>query len=202
MYGVAKSVGLPASFVELRHETTHEQLPSLNRLRTATGRARGWIWDNFWSSLPVVEYAMEDKFGTEVDANSGACTEEVLRVLEIDKKREAETAMGEVLTTYGQDVVLKVLSDAAEAMTDTKAGLKVTSMIGHALGLKQEDLSADSPSDIEALRLELGEAWDRVRKAGQESALPGSHRREVAKNSLGSSWTLSRERNGLPRGPA
>ena len=38
MYGVAKSVGLPATFVELRHQATHEQLPSLTRLRAAAGR--------------------------------------------------------------------------------------------------------------------------------------------------------------------
>ncbi|KAK3937657.1 hydroxyacylglutathione hydrolase [Diplogelasinospora grovesii] len=44
MYGVAKSVGLPATFVELRHQATHEQLPSLTGLE--------WIYDYYWRHLP------------------------------------------------------------------------------------------------------------------------------------------------------
>ncbi|KAK0752358.1 Las1-like protein [Schizothecium vesticola] len=43
MYGLARSVGLPAAFVELRHQATHEALPSLVRLR---GAARGG-WSGF-----------------------------------------------------------------------------------------------------------------------------------------------------------
>ncbi|KAK3501609.1 Las1-like protein [Neurospora crassa] len=52
MYGVAKSVGLPATFVELRHQATHEQLPSLTRLRTAAKKGLEWIWDYYWKHLP------------------------------------------------------------------------------------------------------------------------------------------------------
>ncbi|KAL2160661.1 hypothetical protein VTH06DRAFT_1349 [Thermothelomyces fergusii] len=51
MYDVAKSVGLPATFVELRHQATHEQLPSLPRLRAAADRALDWIWDYYWRGL-------------------------------------------------------------------------------------------------------------------------------------------------------
>lgn len=55
MYGVAKSVGLPATFVELRHQATHEQLPSLTRLRTAAKKGLEWIWEYYWKHLPEVE---------------------------------------------------------------------------------------------------------------------------------------------------
>ncbi|KAK3299288.1 Las1-like-domain-containing protein [Chaetomium fimeti] len=51
MYDVAKSVGLPATFVELRHQATHEQLPSLPRLRAAAASALQWIWDYYWRGL-------------------------------------------------------------------------------------------------------------------------------------------------------
>ncbi|KAK4103915.1 Las1-domain-containing protein [Parathielavia hyrcaniae] len=51
MYDVAKSVGLPATFVELRHQATHEQLPSLTRLRSAARQALGWIWGYYWAHL-------------------------------------------------------------------------------------------------------------------------------------------------------
>src|SRR5687767_2672126 len=51
MYAVAKTVGLPATFVELRHQSTHEQLPSLAKLRDAARKGRDYIWDYYWKNL-------------------------------------------------------------------------------------------------------------------------------------------------------
>ncbi|KKY36728.1 putative hydroxyacylglutathione hydrolase [Diaporthe ampelina] len=53
MYGVAKTVGLPAAFVELRHQGTHEPMPGLAQLRPAAGRALVWIWEYYWRNLPA-----------------------------------------------------------------------------------------------------------------------------------------------------
>lgn len=53
MYGVAKTIGLPASFVELRHQGTHEPMPSLTQLRPAARRALVWIWEYYWRNLPA-----------------------------------------------------------------------------------------------------------------------------------------------------
>ncbi|KAK0128667.1 rRNA-processing protein las1 [Cadophora gregata] len=52
MYSIAKTIGLPATYVELRHQATHEELPSLSKLRTATQKALHWIWDYYWVKLP------------------------------------------------------------------------------------------------------------------------------------------------------
>jgi len=51
MYSIAKTIGLPATYVELRHQATHEELPSLSKLRTATQKALRWIWDYYWVHL-------------------------------------------------------------------------------------------------------------------------------------------------------
>lgn len=51
MYSVAKTIGLPATFVELRHQATHEELPSISKLRTSTQKALQWIWDYYWAKL-------------------------------------------------------------------------------------------------------------------------------------------------------
>lgn len=47
---LARNLGLPASFVELRHMATHEELPSLELLRHMTGRCLGWLHDNYWAA--------------------------------------------------------------------------------------------------------------------------------------------------------
>ncbi|TQS35131.1 hypothetical protein Golomagni_04456 [Golovinomyces magnicellulatus] len=53
MYDIAKNIGLPSTFVELRHQATHEELPSLTRLRTATFEALDWIWNYYWVNIPT-----------------------------------------------------------------------------------------------------------------------------------------------------
>lgn len=67
MYGVAKIIGLPAAFVELRHQGTHEPMPSLAQLRPAAARALVWIWEYYWKNLPEEEE--ERKTGVGVDEN-------------------------------------------------------------------------------------------------------------------------------------
>ena len=48
MYQKATKIGLPASFVELRHEATHGDLPSLIVLRRAAERALEWLYNDYW----------------------------------------------------------------------------------------------------------------------------------------------------------
>ena len=51
MHGLAQHIGLPAGFVELRHQVTHEALPSLRRLRSASQQALAWIYDYYWAGV-------------------------------------------------------------------------------------------------------------------------------------------------------
>lgn len=45
---LARSMGLPSWFVDLRHASTHERLPSLTVLRAGAVQAVGWLHDNYW----------------------------------------------------------------------------------------------------------------------------------------------------------
>lgn len=51
MFSRALDLGLPASFVELRHEATHRELPSLTVLRDSTGRSLEWLWGFYWRGV-------------------------------------------------------------------------------------------------------------------------------------------------------
>ncbi len=53
MYAKAKQIGLPDSFVELRHEATHGDLPSLIVFRRAAERSLDWLWKDYWRYLGV-----------------------------------------------------------------------------------------------------------------------------------------------------
>ncbi|KAF1797830.1 Las1-like-domain-containing protein [Mucor lusitanicus] len=45
---LARMMGLPSWFVDLRHASTHERLPSLTVLRDGALQAVGWLHDNYW----------------------------------------------------------------------------------------------------------------------------------------------------------
>ncbi|CEI91307.1 hypothetical protein RMCBS344292_05604 [Rhizopus microsporus] len=45
---IAKKIGLPSWFVDLRHEGTHERLPHLIVLRSAATQAVAWLHDHYW----------------------------------------------------------------------------------------------------------------------------------------------------------
>ena len=51
MLEIARQIDMPAEFVALRHEATHEELPSLQRLVDFTGRGFEWLWGVYWSRL-------------------------------------------------------------------------------------------------------------------------------------------------------
>lgn len=51
MLEIARQIDMPAHFVTLRHEATHEELPSLQRLVAATREALEWLWRVYWSRL-------------------------------------------------------------------------------------------------------------------------------------------------------
>lgn len=54
IYGLAASIGLPGWFVELRHDATHNQIPTLSVLRAASNRLIEWYYSNYW--LPQSKY--------------------------------------------------------------------------------------------------------------------------------------------------
>ena len=56
---LAQSVGLPPSLVELRHDCTHNRLPSLDRLRVAADQALLWLHEHYW--LPQCAAQSESK---------------------------------------------------------------------------------------------------------------------------------------------
>lgn len=55
VYHLARVLGIPSHFVEMRHTATHETLPSLDVLRECAAQARAWLWKNYWKLIPIQE---------------------------------------------------------------------------------------------------------------------------------------------------
>ncbi|KAJ0160803.1 Pre-rRNA-processing protein las1 [Colletotrichum tanaceti] len=101
MYSVAKTIGLPATFVELRHQATHETLPSLAKLRSAARKALVWIWEYYWQHL-----GSEDEVAVEVGENEGEGWERI---------EGSEKKVGVATAAAGRAVVVAFLEEQDEA---------------------------------------------------------------------------------------
>ncbi|KAL3228916.1 Protein LAS1 [Nakaseomyces bracarensis] len=61
LHTIARRVGLPSWFVDLRHWGTHERdLPSIDMLRMAAKEAMVWLWDNYWDNDELDEEDDDD----------------------------------------------------------------------------------------------------------------------------------------------
>ncbi|QSZ37307.1 hypothetical protein DSL72_009401 [Monilinia vaccinii-corymbosi] len=103
MYSIAKTIGLPATYVELRHQATHEELPSLPKLRIAARKALQWIWDFYWVDLTIDEG--DDACKTFV---RGVLEGEGINLMMIKDRLEA----------YGRDDLIRALDELEESSED------------------------------------------------------------------------------------
>lgn len=70
LHTLAKRVGLPSWFVDLRHWGTHErELPSLEMLRIAAKDALVWLWDHYWNDDELEEDEEEEDIEDEHTAS-------------------------------------------------------------------------------------------------------------------------------------
>lgn len=86
---LAQRIGLPAWFVELRHDATHQHLPSLIMLRTAARHLVSWYWDNYWKPQRQFLLSLTESLHSLVEA--GAASPSSNPVLDTDIQFLKET---------------------------------------------------------------------------------------------------------------
>ncbi|KAK2590551.1 Cytoplasmic glyoxalase II [Conoideocrella luteorostrata] len=153
MYSIAKTIGLPATFVELRHQATHEQLPSLAKLRSAARKALEWIWNYYWKHLP-------DEGGSITDP----CREVVL--LYLRGSDEAQTIRD--LAVYERDRVLAVIGELQGSLPGNQVYLRCLKLSKEVLMREEERKDGDlNPADESAA--EASASGDDAENAGSSS---------------------------------
>lgn len=61
MHELATELAMPARFVEMRHQATHKELPSLIRLKDIAAEALHWLWGWYWSRLDELVGGLPDQ---------------------------------------------------------------------------------------------------------------------------------------------
>jgi ribosomal biogenesis protein LAS1 len=157
MYSIAKTIGLPATFVELRHQATHEQLPSLAKLRSAARNAIAWIWDFYWKDLAPANKRNSEE-GTLPDPRRDLL---VTYLREQDETLERE--LQKQLKSWGEASLLQILADLAESSEEPKIILRALQLsraildgdFKLSLTTKSETGQVPKPKDLEVVRVEL-----------------------------------------------
>ncbi|EGS17288.1 uncharacterized protein CTHT_0066080 [Thermochaetoides thermophila DSM 1495] len=204
MYDVAKAVGLPAAFVELRHQATHEQLPSLTRLRSAARRALEWIWWYYWKGLGPVDMVQrgvngkgvagvgdtseseEKDVGEEGGDAAARCREGVVRLLESDVRVGGEAINGpgkeELLAEFGEALVLTTLDAAAGNTRDVGVLRRAIGLMREIVNGGDEDCmqleNGKGNRDVEKLKEELKKGWEEIKRLAQEKEDSGDDQTE------------------------
>lgn len=157
MYSIAKTIGLPATFVELRHQATHEQLPSLSKLRSAASNALAWIWDFYWKDLAPVNH--EDPGSVSL---SDARMDLLLRYLR-EQNETMKSGLQKQLRWWDKASLLQMLARIAESSEEPKLILRALQLSRGILDGSSElsltvTLAVDGPprtKDLETVRVEL-----------------------------------------------
>lgn len=173
MYAVAKSVGLPAAFVELRHQATHEQLPSLTKLRSAARKALDWVWEYYWRHLSEPERLAAAAFGDTSGriAQGGSLVTILMTYLEEDDVGRREELARSIRKVADVDV-LQALDQIMDSTGDTRLLLRSMELYKAVLRTGPSQTEAtdvrqaeeEQVKDIERVRAELSERYESLRR--------------------------------------
>ncbi|KAH9909984.1 Las1-domain-containing protein [Xylariomycetidae sp. FL2044] len=123
MYSIAKAIGLPATFVELRHQATHEQLPSLSKLRSAARKALVWIWDYYWKNLSASDPGDGSQQAGPASSPTDPCREFLLRCLRQDQLPQGKTLVKQ-LRRWDEATLLRTLADIGDSSEEPRIILR------------------------------------------------------------------------------
>ncbi|KAF6843808.1 las1-like protein [Colletotrichum musicola] len=169
MYSVAKTIGLPATFVELRHQATHEQLPSLAKLRSAARKALEWIWTYYWRHLGANE--QQDDFARG-DAAVGGYHELVMGYLgEPEGARKNERR--KLLDRLDERQMLLTLAHIADEPSSDAVLMGALRLAGDVLRRGQE-VQEEATEDLDRVKGDLLQRRDALLSNDEAEAQEGS----------------------------
>jgi hypothetical protein len=211
MYAVAKSVGLPATFVELRHQATHEQLPSLTRLRAAAEKALDWIYDYYWQHLDEASPARADNETSEFES-AKAASAKVCRTLltelfttddkETEARIRAELKKRRREEVYGVTIDINQKTNSAKVMRKGTAFLKELLEAGLDVVPAEENKQSrpQRPArDIEAYRRMLEEDKRELERVPADVRASSEEENAAGILEEGPAWSRYDKRGWVPK---
>jgi hypothetical protein len=211
MYAVAKSVGLPATFVELRHQATHEQLPSLTRLRAAAEKALDWIYDYYWQHLDeeaAAAAAETEMVGYEAprSASGDACRKLLMKLFMCKDEAAGALIRAEIDKRKGKEVVVAV-NDIIQGAKDGHVLRKAVAFMRELMGagadvapVEESRLQSQcAERDVASWRRKIEEDRKALERAEQEARGRYQEERAAGAGAESPTWTRPDKRTWVPK---
>jgi hypothetical protein len=160
MYTLAKTIGLPTVFVELRHQVTHEQLPSLARLRSAARDALRWIHAYYWERLPESDGGVPPE---------DPCREALRACLAEEDPQRRAVLVRRLREEWDEGLLLQVLGEIGEGAGGSSALLETVRLSREILQHPGEDVTMEDADAEEEGDADQG-AMRNVERAREELA--------------------------------
>lgn len=185
MYAIAKTIGLPATYVELRHQATHEELPSLSKLRAGTQKALRWIWDYYWVHLnEQKEEPEEDKCKT------------LVHKLVTEKNEQVQKKLEAALGKWDEDRVLDALVAAQGSTRNPGTLMRLVKLQEKIMsgddGFMAEEAQNDESrnSSLDEVRAEIASMQKHLLSTDQRQAPPKRQKKDSAANGNIKGWAM------------
>lgn len=216
MFDLARGVGLPAKFVELRHAGVHEGMPGLGRLRRGVEEGLGWIYQYYWGRLEggdgeEMEMEMEMKMeGVEGKGGMGGKEKVeglVKRYLELGDtvgERIRRDILWEQIRGCERGVVKMVVEKVAGGTSDGKV-VRRGMALSRLLEEQGEGLVVEGSDSISQMRETVPGTTEDVKMAEAEvEAVPEPTTiqqppREQQRQQSSPSWVLYDEKEWVPK---
>jgi ribosomal biogenesis protein LAS1 len=184
MYAIAKSIGLPATYVELRHQATHEELPSLSKLRGGAQKALKWIWDYYWINLTEAKHEVEnDDCKALVAKYASARNKRGQRMIEI------------LLGKWNEDRIMSALMDAQGKTKDAESIMQLIRlqeriMSGNEAPIEDKQDIQSKNNSLDEVRAEVAAMEKEMRSLEQDGPPRKRQKGGSTEESNGSGWAL------------
>lgn len=115
---LAKQVDLPRILVDIRHEATHQQLPSLPMLQMASRAALEWLQRHYWNAQSHALSKTEDTLRAQLKAYKKA----------LERSAAAAAASGKAAARDEAAIAVSVNNGDTIFLTDTSAAPSIASL--------------------------------------------------------------------------
>jgi ribosomal biogenesis protein LAS1 len=182
MYSIAKNIGLPATYVELRHQATHEELPSLSKLRTATQKALRWIWDCYWVKLPA-----EDS--SKLNESCEDCVKRYVEEPDDGKRDEMDFGRWKWKPSNLIEAVRNVMDTTSDAWILSRASNLYTEFLKDAENCGGAPSPESPAKNLEGLRKEMANMESDLKSEGTDDR-SGEESKGTSSGDNGKGWSL------------
>lgn len=121
---IAKCIGLPAWFVEIRHQCTHDKVPGLYYLRQCKDQALDWLYHSYWI-IQANAFELSSKRALEWTSDYFSISDSLVLNHATDPNQVVQNALATLSTSFNNDTWPAIIPQLASRISSFNCSKKV-----------------------------------------------------------------------------